>query len=138
VTAILVTAVYRTVSNHARLGSTRPSPHRYNGVGATCPPDNSHSLARFLEVSGVRFVELNETGNSVPAHSKAPLSSLTVYVTLRAANAKQGQAPLARFMFRSPNLAAYEAKEMANPIEHIIGPLDLPDWQDLRADVEVQ
>jgi len=27
---------------------------------------------------------------------------------------------------------------MANPIEHVIGPLDLPDWQDLRADVEVQ
>jgi hypothetical protein len=61
-----------------------------------------------------------------------------VYVTLRASNAKPGQAPLARFTFRSPTLAAFEAKEMANPIEHVLGPLDLPDWQDLRAEVEVQ
>jgi len=143
VTAILVTAglaaTYKAMPGSAASAPVAPI--------ATAPeqpvarPDNSHSLARFLEVSGVRFVELNKKAEIqylVVNHSKAPLSSLTVYVTLRASNAKQGQAPLARFMFRSPNLAAYEAKEMANPIEHGIGTLDLPDWQDLRADVEVQ
>ena len=59
-------------------------------------------------MSGVRFVEMNKKAEIqylVVNHSKEPLSSLTVYVTLRAASAKQGQAPLARFMFRSPNLA---------------------------------
>ena len=144
VTAILVTAglaaSYRAMPGSAATTPVAPivTPAPEQPVAR---PDNSHSLARFLEVSGVRFVELNKKAEIqylVVNHSKAPLSSLTVYVTLRAANAKQGQAPLARFMFRSPNLAAYEAKEMANPIEHIIGPLDLPDWQDLRADVEVQ
>jgi hypothetical protein len=27
---------------------------------------------------------------------------------------------------------------MASPIERVIGPLELPAWQDLHADVEVQ
>lgn len=144
VTAILVTAglaaSYRIMPGSAASAPAAPVVTQVPEQ-PVAKPDNSHSLARFLEVSGVRFVELNKKAEIqylVVNHSKAPLSSLTVYVTLRAANAKQGQAPLARFMFRSPILAAYEAKEMANPIEHIIGPLDLPDWQDLRADVEVQ
>jgi hypothetical protein len=143
VTAILVTAGL-AATYKAMPGSAASAPIAPVVTAPEQPvarPDNSHSLARFLEVSGVRFVELNKKAEIqylVVNHSKAPLSSLTVYVTLRASNAKQGQAPLARFMFRSPNLAAYEAKEMANPIEHGIGTLDLPDWQDLRADVEVQ
>ena len=71
-------------------------------------------------------------------HSSAPLSSLTVYVTLRAATAKPGQAPIAKLTFRSPALDAFEAKEMFSSIERATSPVDLPDWQDLRADVEVQ
>ena len=71
-------------------------------------------------------------------HSSAPLNSVTVFVTLRPPGWKAGQPPLSRFSFRSPALAAFEAKEMASPIERVIGPLDLPDWQDLHADVEVQ
>jgi hypothetical protein len=144
VTAILVTAglaaSYRIMPGSAASTPVAPIVTTTSEQPAK-RPDNSHSLARFLEVSGVRFVELNkkpEIQYLVVNHSSAPLSSLTVYVTLRSSNSKQGQAPLARFMFHSPNLAAYEAKEMANPIEHVIGPLDLPDWQDLRADVEVQ
>jgi len=54
------------------------------------------------------------------------------------ANAKPGQAPLARFTFRSPDLAAFEAKEMASPIERVSGSFNPPDWQDLRAEVDVQ
>jgi hypothetical protein len=104
-------------------------------------PDNSHSLARFVEVTGIRFMELNKKPQIhylVVNHSSAPLNSITVYVTLRTSSSKPGQPPLSRFAFRSPALAAFEAKEMASPIERISGPLELPDWQDLHADVEVQ
>jgi hypothetical protein len=104
-------------------------------------PDRSHSLARFVEVTGVRFMEVNKKPQIrylVVNHSSAPLGSVTVYVTLHASNSKPGQPPLSRFSFRSPILAAFEAKEMASPIERVVGPLDLPDWQDLQADVEVQ
>ena len=63
---------------------------------------------------------------------------MTVYVTLRASTAKPGQAPIAKITFRSPALAAFEAKEMFSSIERAAAQVDLPDWQDLRADVEVQ
>jgi len=57
---------------------------------------------------------------------------------LRAATAKSGQPPIAKLTFRSPALAAFEAKEMFSSIERTTTPVDLPDWQDLRADVDVQ
>jgi hypothetical protein len=145
VTAILLTAglaaTYRVMPGTSAIKPVAPVVTPAPEPPPVPRPDNSHSLARFVEVSGIRFVELNRKPQIqylVVNHSSAPLNSVTVYVTLRAINGKSGQAPLARFMFRSPILAAHEAKEMANPIEHVIGPLDLPDWQDLRADVEVQ
>ena len=105
------------------------------------PTRSANSLASLLEVTGIRFMEVNKRPQIhylVVNHSSAPLSSVTVYVTLRATNAKPGQAPIARLNFRSPALAAFEAKEMFSSIERESSPLDLPDWQDLRADVEVQ
>jgi len=105
------------------------------------PARSANSLASLLEVTGIRFMEVNKRPQIhylVVNHSSAPLSSVTVYVTLRATNAKPGQAPIARLNFRSPALAAFEAKEMFSSIERATGSVDLPDWQDLRADVDVQ
>ena len=102
---------------------------------------STNSLARYVEVTGVRFMEVNKKAQIhylVVNHSSAPLTSMTVYVTLRATTAKPGQAPIARLTFRSPALAAFEAKEMFSSIERASAPVELPDWQDLRADVEVQ
>jgi len=102
---------------------------------------STNSLARYVEVTGVRFMEVNKKPQIhylVVNHSNAPLNSMTVYVTLRASAAKPGQAPIAKITFRSPALAAFEAKEMFSSIERAAPQVDLPDWQDLRADVEVQ
>ena len=102
---------------------------------------NETSLARFVEVTGIRFMEVNKKPQIhylVVNHSSAPLKSVMIYVTLRTSSAKPGQAPLARLSFRAPDLAANEAKEMFSSIERMSSPLDLPDWRDLRADVEVQ
>jgi hypothetical protein len=125
-------------------GTSTSAPPRPAPEPAPEPPVSARSadsLARFVEVTGIRFLEVNRKPQIhylVVNHSSAPLNSVTVFVTLRAAQAKPGQPPLSRFSFRSPTLAAFEAKEMASPIERVIGPLDLPDWQDLHADVEVQ
>jgi hypothetical protein len=62
---------------------------------------------------------------------------MTVYVTLRAAAAKPGQPPLCRFSFKAPGLGPYESKEMTSPIEKLARSISVPDWQDLRADVQV-
>ena len=64
-------------------------------------------------------------------------SDMTVFVTVRSANAKPGQPPLCRFSFRSTGLGAFESKEMTSPIEKVAHPVALPDWHDLRADVQI-
>ncbi len=133
-------ATYRIFPGPSANEPVKPAPEsapEHPAVAAK--PDNS--LARFVEVTGVRFLEVNKKPQIrylVVNHSSAPLGSVMVYVTLRAIDAKPGQPPLARLTFRSPDLAAFEAKEMASPIERVVGPLDLPDWRNLHADVEVQ
>jgi len=125
-------------------GSASSTPPRPSPVPEPEPPVSArsvNSLARFVEVTGIRFMEVNKKPQIqylVVNHSNAPLGSVMVYVTLRAAKAKPGQPPIARLTFRSPALAAYEAKEMFSSIERASAPLDLPDWQDLHAEVEVQ
>ena len=146
VVGILLTAGLATYSMMPGISSTS-APPKPSPDPAPDPPvsartvRSTNSLARFVEVTGVRFMEVNKKPQIhylVVNHSNAPLNSMTVYVTLRASAAKPGQAPIARMTFRSPALAAFEAKEMFNSIEHAPAQVDLPDWQDLRADVEVQ
>jgi hypothetical protein len=60
-----------------------------------------------------------------------------VYVTLRTADAKPGQPPVCRFSFRAPTLSAFESKEMTSPIEKLSHPVTLPEWQELRPDVQI-
>ena len=139
---ILLTAGVATYSMMP--GTSTSAPPRPAPEPPPEPPVSARSadsLAHFVEVTGIRFLEVNRKPQIhylVVNHSSSPLNSVTVFVTLRATQAKPGQPPLSRFSFRSPILAAFEAKEMASPIERVIGPLDLPDWQDLHADVEVQ
>ena len=133
-------AAYRVMpSSPATAAPAKPAPQPV--VQEQEPPRPANSLARLVEVTGIRFLEVNGKAQIhylVVNHSSAPLASMTVYVTLRTAHPKPGQPPLARLTFQSPRLAAFEAKEMASPIERVLGPLELPDWQDLRADVDVQ
>jgi hypothetical protein len=101
----------------------------------------TYPLARYVEVTGFRFlVDFNKKSEIhylVVNHSNAVLSGMTIFVTLHSASAKPGQPPLSRFSFPAPNLAPFESREMTSPIEHVTRPFELPDWQDLRAEVEI-
>jgi len=89
-------------------------------------------------------VRLNASARNKPeiqyivvSHSSSRLSGLTVYVTLHDASALPGQPPLCQFSFLTPDLEAYEAKQMSNVIEGVRKPVVLPDWQNLRVAVQV-
>jgi hypothetical protein len=101
----------------------------------------SHPLAHYIEVTGFRIVvdfnKKSEIHYLVVNHSSAALSDLTVYVTLRSIGAKPGQPPVSRFSFRTPDLAPFESKEMTSPIEKVTRSVAVPDWAELRADVQV-
>lgn len=104
-------------------------------------PAVSYPLAKNVEVTGFRFVVDNakksEIHYLVVNHSNTILSGMTIFVTLHSAHAKPGQPPLSRFSFPAPNLGPFESREMTSPIEKVTRPLDLPDWQDLRTQVEI-
>ena len=105
------------------------------------PQGSSHPLSQFVEVTGFRIVvdynKKSEIHYLLVNHSGADLSDMTIFVTLRTANAKPGQPPLCRFSFKAPSLGPFESKEMMSPIEKLSRSISLPDWQDLKAEVQV-
>jgi len=94
-----------------------------------------------VEVTGIRFVAGTRKGPEihylVVNHSGAPLDGTTVNVTLRLNRAAVGTPPISRFSFTATGLGAYESREMVSPIQNMVSSAQLPDWRDLRADVEV-
>jgi hypothetical protein len=107
---------------------------------ATPPLNTASPLSKAIEVTGFRIQmdpeQKAEIQYLVVNHTANAISGVTVYVTLHAASAP-GQPPIARFQFVAPNLGAYQAKEMASAIERITRPIAVPNWQELRADVEI-
>ena len=86
-----------------------------------------------MEVTGLRFADdkTPEVRYLVVNHSGAPLSAVTVYVTIRNSTSKL---PLSHFSFRAPALGPYESKEMVSELDKTVRP---GDWQSLHADVEL-
>jgi hypothetical protein len=98
-------------------------------------------LARIVEVTGVRFVtDLPDRPPQihylVVNHSNVPLIGVTVNVTLRTTGGET-QSPLSQFAFRAPRLGPYESKEMVSSIERFNRQVSLPDWQELRAEIQI-
>ncbi|HEV2446429.1 MAG TPA: hypothetical protein VGS58_10925, partial [Candidatus Sulfopaludibacter sp.] len=98
-------------------------------------------LAKAIEVTGFRIqmdpAKKSEIQYLVVNHTPARFSGVTVYVTLYTSDAKAGQPPLCKFQFTAPNLAPFQSKDMTSAIERVARPVSLPDWQDLRATVEI-
>jgi hypothetical protein len=104
-------------------------------------PGTASPLSKAIEVTGFRIqvdpAKKSEIQYLVVNHSANRFAGVMVDVTLRAADAPAGQPPLGRFQFAAPNFGAFEPKEMSSAIERVTRPITLPDWRDLRADVEI-
>ncbi len=139
--ALLATGVFAVVyllpSPHTTAIAKSPAPETAP-VPETVP---THPLADYVEVTGFRFImDLNkksEVHYLVVNHSTTDLSDMTVFVTVRTANAKPGQPPVCRFSFKAAGLGPLESKEMVSSIERLPRPVTLPDWHDLKADVQI-
>jgi len=110
-------------------------------ISRTAMRVSANPLSKAIEVTGFRIL-MNPASKSeiqylVVNHSPNRFSGVTVFVTLRAANAQRGEPALCRFAFASPDLGPYEAREMSSEIEKLNRPVALPDWQDVRAELEI-
>lgn len=140
--ALALAAVFYAMPTLAEPSSANskaePAP-RQVAVVPEPPPAPARKSPRELEVTGVRFVtDLPDRGPQIQYivvnHSNAPLNGVVVNVTLRAT---ASQSPLSQFSFRTPRLGPYESKEMISTIERLNRPLDLPDWREVEAEVEI-
>jgi hypothetical protein len=116
-------------------------PPAVDEANVTAPQPAAHPLAQYIEVTGFRIVvdfnKKSEIHYLIVNHSGAELSDVTIYVTLRDASAKAGQPPLCRFSFRAPALGAFESKEMTSSIDKLSRSVTLPEWPDLRSEVQI-
>jgi hypothetical protein len=113
-------------------------------VAASAAPlhvTGANPLSKSIEITGFRIVadptRKSEVQYLVVNHSPLRFSDATVYVTLHAADARLGQPPLYRFSFAAPNLGPFESKEMVSAVEKTTRTGNLPEWQDLRAEIEI-
>ncbi len=124
------------------VADAKPAPTPAPAATGPAPTGGNSPLAKFVEVTGYRIVtnsgdaaKKSEVQYLVVNHSDADISDANVFITLR--SAKPGQAPLCRFSFKIPSLGPFEAKEMSSPIEKSARGASLPDWQDVRAEVQI-
>ncbi len=119
---------------------TKPAPTPAVPATTNAPVTGGSSpLAKFVEVTGFRIVtaadKKSEVQYLIVNHSDADISGGNVFVTLR--SIKPGQAPVCRFSFKVPTLGPFESKEMSSPIGSSTRAVSLPDWQEIRAEVQI-
>jgi len=137
---------YRHFSNAGTQISRPASPAPEPPVAQSAPPapaaPSRNVLLEFVEVTGLRLTEDKEKKLQVQFvvvnHSPAALTDLAGTVSLRPKTAKPGGGePVATFAFRLPELAPYGSLEMKSPLRTKMRAYELPDWEYMRADLEI-
>jgi len=115
-------------------GKTDSSSAAPQGAGA-------NPYARYIEVGGIRILEDEKQQIKatfvVVNHSAADMPSQDLQITLRATAARPGDDPLAVVAIKTGPLAANASKDLSVPLKTTLRAYELPDWQFLRASVDV-
>ena len=70
-------------------------------------------------------------------HSGAEIADLSANVNLWARTAKSDEEAVGTFTFKIASLGAYESKDLTVPINTKLKVYELPDWQNLTAEVQI-
>jgi hypothetical protein len=103
---------------------------------------NANPFQKFVEVAGVRFGEDPKHKDAtvvkfvVVNHSETEIPGLTGTVTLWARPRKSGDDPQGTFGFTA-TMGPYETKEATAPLVTKLKIYELPDWQNVSADVQI-
>jgi len=110
---------------------------------ATVPvksPAKANPLQKYVEVAGLRFVENpkheTEARFVVVNHSGADITDLAGTVNLLG-RAGKSEEEAGTFSFRMDSLKPYESKEGVAPLSTKLKVYELPDWQNVSAEVQI-
>jgi hypothetical protein len=100
-----------------------------------------HPLAKYLELVGFR---LSEKGAgkvaikfAVVNHSEADMGDLNLKIRLTTTASTKEEPPITEFEVKVPSLGPQELKDVAATGTTKLRVYELPDWQFIRADVEI-
>ena len=97
-------------------------------------------LQKYIEVSGVRFIEnakkQTEVKFVITNHSPAEISGLAGNVTIWGRTRTSEEDAAGTFTF-STNLGPWESKEMSAPLNTKLKIYELPDWQNVSTDIQI-
>jgi len=98
-------------------------------------------LQKYVEVSGIRFVETpahqTEARFVVVNHSGADIADLAGTVNIWGRTARSEEEAAGSFGFKMASLKPYESKEAVAPLSTKLKPYELPDWQNVSAEVQI-
>ena len=102
---------------------------------------NKHPLAKYLELSGYRIAETAPGKLSVKLavvnHSEADIGDLMLKIKLVTTAAKPDDPPITEFEAKVPALGPQELKDVTATAATKLRIYELPDWQFIRASVEI-
>lgn len=100
-----------------------------------------HPFAKYLEVTGIRMLEGPDKKLRVRFvvvnHAPAELSQIRLRISLETANAEPGEAVIAVVDATPGTIPAHGVKDMEAPLATPLKIYELPDWQYVRARVEI-
>ena len=101
----------------------------------------SHPLAKYIEITGIRLTEDSAKKTQVQFlvvnHSPAEFADLAANVSLIPLTGRPEQQPTGTFTFKLPSLGPYESKELKSALQTHLRAYELPDWQFLRAELQI-
>ena len=117
-----------------------PSPFEapQESTSAAAPSPVATALAKHLEVTGLRLFEEKKRSQVrfvVVNHSTANMAGLQGNLTLRAS--EPGSKPIAVIPFTIDAIGPLESREITAALKTSLRAYELPDWQFLKADLEL-
>lgn len=100
-----------------------------------------HPLQRYIEVAGVRFIQdakkRTEARFVLVNHSPDQISDLAGTVMIWGRTQKSEEEAVGTFSFKVPTLGPWESRDLSAPVETKLRVYELPDWQNITAEVQI-
>jgi hypothetical protein len=133
--------VYWLVNYFRDRGQAAPQPAAVATSAIPARGGRPHPLQKYIEVAGVRFIQnakkATETRFLVVNHSPDDISDLAGLVTIWARTQKSDEESVGTFNFKLPALGPWESKELSAIIDTKLRVYELPDWQNVTAEVQL-
>jgi hypothetical protein len=136
----VVSGIYWLLQSGKSQTGTGPAPTVAVENPAAKPGAKPNPLQKYIEVSGVRFVQdakkKTQARFVLINHSEADISGLAGNVTIWGRTRKSEEDAQGSFSFNT-NLGPYESKELTVPLDTKLKIYELPDWQNVTTDVQI-